>query len=164
MNEILSSRNNNNNLSKNSLSKKNLKSLFALKDIKTIFIVDDESLTRQSTIRILQTIALENEIKINIEEAEDGLECLYLIYKYLTQGNEIFAIICDQTMNYLDGSNTSEILKKILEMRNIPQIPFFILTAYEDNYTLNILKGNGFIKEVFSKPLSKKNAFRVLEK
>lgn len=128
-----------------------------------IIVVDDESITRQSTIRVIKSISLQKGLKTNILEADDGIECLYIVYKYLSKGHRINAIVCDETMNYMRGSTCAQIIRRLLVSKSLEYIPFFIVTAYEDDVTLNSLK-NDCIDFIYSKPLTKNNSESILKK
>jgi signal transduction histidine kinase len=130
-------------------------------DARNVLIIDDEKLTRQSTMRMLKKICAQKEIKINLIEGEDGIECVYLFYKLIKDGIKISGIISDETMNYVKGSKTAQIIGEIQEKKGITKIPYFILTAYEDKYTLKNLM-NKYINDIFTKPLMNFNAERFL--
>jgi signal transduction histidine kinase len=125
-------------------------SLCSNKDYNYIIVVDDEQVTRKSTVRFINKYF--NELtNLKILEASDGFECLCLYYKAKKKGIELSCIISDETMNYLNGSDCSKILQEIYKMKNVARkIPFFLLTAYE-NFDID----QSGINEVFSKPLSK---------
>jgi CheY-like chemotaxis protein len=122
-----------------------------------IIITDDEKLIRQSTKRILTNVAKDNNINLNCIEATDGIETLYMLYKYLSDGIAISGIISDETMNYLNGVETYNLLKRICEKSGLPMIPFVIATAYETK----LGDDNCLYQE--SKPLDGNKAKRILE-
>jgi signal transduction histidine kinase len=125
-------------------------SLGSNKDYNYIIVVDDEEITRKSTVRFINKYFTELT-NLKILEASDGFECLCLYYKTKQKGIELSCIISDETMNYLNGSECSKILQEIYKIKNVTKrIPFFLLTAYE-NFDID----QSGINEVFSKPLSK---------
>lgn len=125
-----------------------------------VIVTDDEVFTRQSTVRILHNISNELNIKINIIEAEDGLETIYLIYKAAIQGIRISMIFSDENMNFINGTRSSEIILEILERKRLVEIPFFLVTAYDNSLLKS--KTNCNIKQVLSKPLSKEIAKNII--
>lgn len=127
-----------------------------------IIVVDDESFIRQSSIRILQKISDKLNIKLNIIEADDGIECLYIVYKCITQGIKISMIFSDENMLFIKGSKCSEILWEILNIKNISSIPFFLVTAY-DNSMKDIFKSK-YVTDILSKPLSRDVAQNLIQK
>ena len=105
-----------------------------------IIVADDEIFTRQSTVRILNIVSNELGIKINIIEAEDGVETIYIVFKAATQGVKISMIISDDNMNFVNGSRCSVIMEEIIEKKRIAEIPFYLLTAYEDKEASSSIK------------------------
>ncbi len=126
-------------------------------------VTDDESLTRLSTIRILKNITKKLQIKTNIIEASDGLETIFLIYKAITLGIKISFIISDENMNFLNGAKSSAILKDIYDKKKIKDIPFYLLTANNNNYSSKYLKDNNIIS-IINKPLEIDIAEKLLKK
>jgi signal transduction histidine kinase len=119
-------------------------------DYKYILLVDDEPITRKSTMRFINKYFNNNlTTKLRILEASDGFECLYRYYQAKKEGIELSCIISDETMDYLNGTECAKILLNISSLKNITRVPFYLLTAYEK---LNV-KDCG-IEDVFSKPLS----------
>jgi signal transduction histidine kinase/CheY-like chemotaxis protein len=125
----------------------------------TILIIDDEAVNRQSTIRLLKKNLKERGILADIVEADDGLEGLSIFYNCVKKNKAISFIISDQTMTYLDGSYCAQILYNICESKNLPKIPFFIASAYE-NFAPN---GGDAINVVYVKPLSRQNIEDILK-
>jgi CheY-like chemotaxis protein len=128
-------------------------------DCLNILIADDEVFTRQSTIRILQNISKSLNIKLNIIEAEDGLETIYFVYKCITQGVKISMILSDENMNFMYGSRTAEILMEIISKKRIAEIPFYLLTAYDNILIEKYISSS--ISQILTKPLTKDSA-RIL--
>jgi len=117
-------------------------------------------MTRQSTIRIISNVSKELGIKINIIEAEDGLECIYLLYKSLTQGVKISMIFSDENMNFMNGSRSCHLVAEILQRKNMSEIPFYLVTAYDESMFDN--KIMNYVKKVLSKPLVKEIAKQII--
>lgn len=131
-------------------------------DYLNILVVDDELFTRQSTVRILYNTSKALNIKINIIEAEDGLECIYLVYKCVTQGVKISMILSDENMNFMYGSRSAEILKEIISKKRIAEIPFYLLTAYDNTLIEKYI--SPCISQILSKPLTKDEGKKLLLK
>ncbi len=124
-----------------------------------IIVADDEIFTRQSTIRILQNLSNSLKIKLKIIEADDGVETIYLVYKCITQGVKISMIISDENMNFMYGSRTAEILTEIITRKRIAEIPFYLLTAYDNILIQKYISAS--ISQILTKPLTKDTA-RIL--
>jgi signal transduction histidine kinase len=116
-----------------------------------VIVVDDEIMTRKSTIRMLLNFCRDKGINLNILEAGDGMECLGLYYQSFKEGMKILMIISDQTMTFLNGYDTAKILHNVNVEKGLVDIPFFILTAYEE-----FVLGDG-VKCAYSKPLMNKH-------
>ena len=63
-------------------------------------------------------------------------------------------------MNYMNGSLCAKILSEIIAMKEFRTVPFFILTAYENNAS-NLING---VLQVYTKPMSKKIIMDILNK
>ncbi len=119
-----------------------------------ILIVDDEKWTRLSNKRLINQYADSYKINVNIIEAEDGIECLYLLFSCMKRGIRISFVVSDENMNYLDGSVTSTVMKDMTKNKVFHTIPFYVVTAYEDEIVKKNIKIHP-VKDVFSKPLKK---------
>jgi signal transduction histidine kinase len=122
-----------------------------------VIIVDDEVVTRQSTVRLL-TIYLKNKpINATIVEASDGIECLYKYMLLYKEGKSVDFILSDETMEFTNGTTCAEVLWNLYGVRKFPRIPFFILSAYE-NLNMSQLVG---ISGTFTKPMRKQNFHEI---
>ena len=137
-------------------SKKNLISTEEVQIMNIIF-TDDEELARKALIRVFKEIASQRKILLNPIEAKDGIETVYSIYKNYclnpSQEVKINAIISDQKMNYVNGTNGHLVLTK-------NYIPFFFVTAFDKN--------TNFFKDfdcggIYSKSLRKKDAEDIFQ-
>jgi len=91
------------------------------KAMKTILIADDS----RSIRKLVETILKNNGHKVLV--AEDGRQALKLAFE-----NEIDAIVADQEMPLLTGSELFKILKTDPEKKDIPRIMISGLTAEND--------------------------------
>jgi signal transduction histidine kinase len=127
------------------------------KDNLNILIVDDDELVRQSNLRIIKSAANHMNIEINIIEACDGVECLLVVWQCFSNGIKLSMIFSDETMQYLNGSHTYDIIEKFSFKNNIP-IPFILVTAYNDLFS----KSTRF--QVISKPLTEDKVNEYLKR
>jgi signal transduction histidine kinase len=118
-----------------------------------VIIVDDEVITRQSTVRLLNQYLRGRPFNATIVEASDGIECLYKYMLLYKEGKRIDFILSDESMEFMNGSICAEVLWNIYGIRKFPQVPFYILSAYE---SLNLSQLVG-ISGTFSKPMRKLN-------
>lgn len=126
-----------------------------------IIVADDEALTRQSAIRMITKSAKARNIKLKIIEAEDGIEVLGHVFNSLYSEQNIHAIISDETMNFMKGTESANILHRLCTFKQWTPIPFYILTAYEDPKTIQSILGNK-VTSVFTKPLRNTTADTLL--
>lgn len=164
--KIFNFKNNTFNINMNGMTRGPIKGLTQIigsrDDVINILVADDEIFTRQSTIRILQNLSNSLKIKINIIEADDGLETIYLVYRCITQGIRISMIISDENMNFMYGSRTAEILTEIISRKRIAEIPFYLLTAYDNILIQKYISSS--IRQILTKPLTKDTARILLVK
>jgi signal transduction histidine kinase len=125
----------------------------------TIIVVDDEILTRKSTIRRIEKFCKVYNQDLNILEASDGIECIYYIYQCYKLNINIKFIISDENMNFINGTYSAEIINRVYESKNLRKIKFYILSAYE-NMNINDMKG---VCKSFTKPLSEKHYLAIYE-
>jgi signal transduction histidine kinase/CheY-like chemotaxis protein len=118
-----------------------------------VIVVDDEVITRKSTIRLLDNFSKSYGLQINFIEANDGVECLYSYYNCFKNNEKVSLIICDQFMTLMDGSMCAKALYEIAKIKNFNPIHFYLVTAYE-GYESE--KDSG-IEGIYTKPLLKKN-------
>jgi hypothetical protein len=126
-----------------------------------ILVTDDETLTRQSTIRIIYNCAKELGKNINIIEVQDGIETIYCVYKCWSLGIEISMIFSDENMVFLNGLTSSQVLLDLSKKHNKNCIPFYLVTAYEGDYISKNFKES--IKQILSKPLDKIKAKNIMK-
>jgi signal transduction histidine kinase/CheY-like chemotaxis protein len=118
-----------------------------------IIIVDDEVITRKSTIRLIDNFCKTCGLNVNFIEVDDGIECLYSYYQCFKNGEKVSLIICDQNMTFMNGTNCAKALCEIVKAKNITNIPFYLVTAYESF----VNESDSGIESIYTKPLIKKN-------
>jgi len=135
---------------------------FNLKGIYVI-VVDDEDLTRQSTIRMIRRYFemnnLSNKFELIIQEANDGLDCLAKFYNLISDGIELYCIISDESMYFMNGSECSLVIRKVIQSRRLKIIPFYIVSAYpKENFEAIIKKS---VDNLFNKPINFYNVSEI---
>lgn len=114
-----------------------------------ILICDDDRLTALSTQNsILKYFKSSNNNKNppDILLAQNGIECLYIIYSNYIKENAINLLLIDKNMPFIDGITTCALLKSIVELNDIK---IYMLSAESD---LKECKVDGF----YEKPISNK--------
>ena len=123
----------------------------------TVIICDDEGMICESIKRILKNI-FENSKKfndycLNILTASDGIKCLNLVYEQVSKNKTIKFILMDNSMPYLDGITTCNIIK------NSPVLNQTIyLLSGDDSH--DDCKADGY----FVKPLDEEDLKKILKK
>jgi CheY-like chemotaxis protein len=110
-----------------------------------ILVVDDSSLARRMTRRILEDLGHE------VEEVSNGAEALE---QFLLKRHDV--VVLDLLMHGMDGV---EVLQKLREMN--PQVPVIVLTADIQRTTRDLVKDAGAVAMV-NKPVSKEQLSEVL--
>jgi signal transduction histidine kinase/CheY-like chemotaxis protein len=125
-----------------------------------VIVVDDETMIRQATMRLLSKAFKEKNLSINIIEASDGIDCLNIYYNFIKDGKTVSCILCDETMVYMNGSNTAQLIDNISKNKNILHVPFYILSAYEN---LSLSSAKSAIDNIFTKPLRKQYIDEIIK-
>lgn len=110
-----------------------------------ILVVDDSSLARRMTRKILEELGHE------VEEASDGAQALE---QFLIKRHD--AVVLDLLMHGMDGV---EVLRKLKELS--PKLPVIVLTADIQRTTRDLVKDSGAVAMV-NKPVSKDQLAEVL--
>jgi len=130
-------------------------------DLIRILVVDDERLIRKSGINVITKFFKAKGKKICIEECSDGIECLFKLYESLKAGIRYNFVVTDESMDFLTGSESAEIIKKLIGRNVLYDLKVFLHTSYE----VELMSENQrkFFDGVFTKPLSKSVMEKVEE-
>ena len=123
----------------------------------TVIICDDEAMICESIKRLLKNI-FENNLKfnkynLNILTASDGIKCLNLVYEYICKKKPIKFILMDNSMPYLDGITTCNIIKN----SSVLNQTIYLLSG-DDN--CDDCKADGFLV----KPLDEEDLKKIVNK
>ena len=135
---------------------KNSKSeeIFNQKNLK-ILICDDDRLTALSTRNTLIKY-FKSKPKIQTPEimlSQNGIECLYIVYKHFLKDKSINLIFIDKNMPFIDGTLTCSIIKNSVELNSVK---IFMLSS--ESVNISQCKADGF----YSKPLTSKLIDEIL--
>ncbi len=81
-----------------------------------------------------------------------------MVYKSFLQGIKISMIFSDENMLFLKGTTSCKILHDIYNKKFLKEIPFYLVTAYDQGYSLF---ENSHVKQVCSKPLDTFEATKI---
>ena len=122
-----------------------------------ILIVDDHIFIRESLRNIIYKFL--NQInkldKFEVIEGRDGVDILNYVINDQINKNLIKCIITDENMEYINGSEAIEILRKLEKLKKIKHLPIASITAFEDEFSKKKIKNAG-ADIIFSKPCSEK--------
>jgi len=133
-------------------SQKNLNNFVSFENAIRILLVDDERLIRQSGNNVINKYFKKKGINYEIEECADGVECLFKIYEGIKNGIKYDMIITDETMNFMKGSTTAEILRNLMNDNKMYFLKIVMVTSYEISTISPSVKKN--LDKIFTKPLS----------
>ena len=127
------------------------------KPLFTVIICDDEGLICESIKRILKNTFENNEkfdkYNLDILIASDGIKCLNLVCGYVSKHKPIKFILMDNSMPYLDGITTCNIIKNSPVLNQI-----VYLLSGDDN--CEDCKADGFLV----KPLDEEDLKKIINK
>lgn len=118
-----------------------------------VLLVDDSESIRNATLNLLKR---SKEIFSNYQAVEgtDGIDALNFIMHDQIEGGRIKIIISDENMEFMNGSETFRIIRKLEQNRKVKKVFLVSLTAFSDDYTLDSIKKEG-ADLILSKPLTK---------
>ena len=127
------------------------------RELFTVIICDDEGMICESIKRILKNIFDNNKrlskYNLNTLIASDGIKCLNLVCDYVSKNKPIKFILMDNSMPYLDGITTCNLIK------NSPVLNQTIyLLSGDDN--CDDCKADGFLV----KPLDEEEIKKIINK
>jgi CheY-like chemotaxis protein len=126
-----------------------------------IVVVDDQKLVRQTTINLLMSILKNNGIpNYKVIECCDGIDLLSLIKDDFK--GMIKLVFIDENMDYLNGSETVKIIRKLETDKKINYYPLISITGMSDLETNDLMLRYGY-DLVISKPCSKSDLKKALK-
>lgn len=130
-----------------------------------ILVVDDEDLIRKSNVRFCTKYFKKSnfqKIELNVDEAVDGIEALYLIFKSYSNGIRYDIIITDETMNFMKGSLMAKIIKNFCEENIFYDMVIGSLTSY-DLSSIKANKNSIYFDFIGTKPISNLFVDKLME-
>ncbi len=129
-----------------------------------VLIVDDEKLIRDSTVRLLDKVAQNLKISLTIIQAEDGVECLYLVYKLLNKAKKIDLILSDECMSFINGSESFSRLNEFSDNNGLINCPFYIVSAFQKDYVIKQIHKNLNSLNYVVKPLKYDKCLEIIRR
>lgn len=121
-----------------------------------ILIVDDDKFCQKQVGIMLKNIIKAKNLKFEIIFEDDGLGTINQVFQDRAKGlNLIKLIISDETMNYINGSQSFCTISVLESKGAVNKVKKALLTAIEDEGTLRYLKNVSNADLVFKKPITK---------
>ena len=127
-----------------------------------ILVVDDHKLVRDNTINLLKNVLSIMKLDyFGIVEGSDGIDLLNKIR--LDRENRIKLIFLDENMEYLNGSEAVNFIRKWEECKKIQKYEIISVTAFDDKETRQRILSSG-VNSVLFKPCTKSDFMKIFEK
>ena len=118
-----------------------------------ILVVEDDNTIRKSISKTIRDYGKDNGYKVDVEECEDGFECLYKIYIGFSKNHKYKCIITDDQMRFLNGTFMAYLIHLLIEDRIL--YPVHIYLASSNTFPKDLFRGIKLFNDVFGKPLTK---------
>jgi nitrogen-specific signal transduction histidine kinase/CheY-like chemotaxis protein len=126
-----------------------------------IVVVDDYKLVRINTINLIKsTLSILNINQYNIIEGSDGVDLLNIVRN--DEKGKIKCIFIDENMEYLNGSETVKIIRKLEQKNKVKSQYIVSITAFDDIGTRNNILDSG-VNTILSKPCTKTSISQILK-
>jgi signal transduction histidine kinase/CheY-like chemotaxis protein len=122
-------------------------------------VVEDEQVLRNCNVNIITKYFQERGVDISIDESNDGIECIYKIYKGFTKDKKYQFIVTDEQMNTMNGTMMTNIIRALIEEKRF--YPIKIYSSSGNNIVDDNFKKN--YEGVFSKPLIIENVGEIFK-
>ena len=129
----------------------------------TVLLVDDDSNITDSIKRIILGFSNKNGYSCKIKILSDGIELIYELYQHQKKNyqNNVL-ILCDEMMNYINGSEAYRLIMKYLE-DILKRVLFISISAFSDESHKKRLDSLG-IKYIYEKPITRGNIEYIFNK
>lgn len=129
----------------------------------TVLLVDDDSNITDSIKRIILGYSSKNDYSCKIKILSDGIELLYELYQHQKKNYQSnVLILCDEMMNYINGSEAYRLIMKYLE-DILKRVLFISISAFSDESHKKRLDSLG-IKYIYEKPITRGNIEYIFNK
>jgi signal transduction histidine kinase len=131
-------------------------------DFYKIVVVDDHKLVRENTINLINSVLNDIDLpSFEIVEYTDGIELLNALKTDINF--RIKLILIDENMEYLNGRETVNIIRKLEENKKINKYFIVSVTAYDDKETKKSILSSG-VDSIICKPCTKTDLKSILNK
>jgi CheY-like chemotaxis protein len=118
-----------------------------------ILVVEDDNMIRKSISKTIRDYGKDKGYKVDVEECEDGFECLYKIYIGFSKNHKYKCIITDDQMKFLNGTFMAYLIQLLIEDRIL--YPMHIYLVSSNTFPESLFRGIKLFNNIFEKPLTK---------
>ena len=120
--------------------------------------MDDNKFIRNGIVTLIINVLSNLQINdVEILELSDGIELLYVIIK---DSNRIKYVFIDENMEFMNGSESVRIIRKMEKDNKINKFHIVSLTAFEDDYYKNLILDSG-VNSIIPKPCTKYDISKI---
>lgn len=134
-----------------------------------VVICDDSNIILNSIKKMLEEVfecylTKEERKEYEIVSLSDGVHLVSYVMDCMAKNINICLVLCDENMEYMNGSSALMLLKSLFEKGRITcDIPFYSITAFNDTSNFSSITKSGFA-DILGKPLTKKILLSLLQK
>lgn len=133
-------------------------------------LVDDKADIVNSECRLLskkieEKLGKDMKEKWKFLKLKDGFELINSVYHDLSsKSNKIKLVLCDEMMDFMNGSEALGIIDKLYEKVNAKKFPFYFISAFTNNDFFYQVQRKDWKIEFLEKPLNSKAAGNLVDK
>ena len=114
-----------------------------------IVITEDNKLLRNSLVNRVKKVFKLNNLDVEIILGLDGIDTIKYIIEDQSNGNKIKLVLTDESMSYVNGSQSLRFINSLKKESKLKELPMFVcITAYEDTESIDYLSNQGFNKVI----------------
>ena len=121
--------------------------------------MDDVLTINNSITKLLDTIIKENSLNMKVVQCFDGVDLLSQVLNDQKNGNLIDFVICDENMDFINGTEAITLLRKLEKEKRI-KIPYIVSSTTEE-FIHDKLSSLGVTK-ILSKPINKNSLINLM--
>ena len=122
-------------------------------------VVEDEQVLRNCNVNLITKFFHKRGINVFIDECNDGIECIYKIYKGFVKEIKYKFIVTDEQMNIMNGNMMTNVIRSLIDEKRF--YPIKIYSSSGNNLVDENFKKN--YERLFSKPLTVDNVIDIFK-
>jgi CheY-like chemotaxis protein len=126
----------------------------------SIIVIDDQKLVRENTVNLIKLVVKSlNFDSVSVIEGADGIELLNILR--LDTDNKIKCIFVDENMEYLNGSESVMIIRKLEQLNKFKKHLIISISALDDIDSKDKILKSG-VDMIIRKPCTKSDLRNIL--